>query len=467
MSEKLPDFFKNPHRLASKTSKSPILVALSGGADSAALLYLLCSLRERESFPLYAAHINHNIRTQNREADRDEQFCRALCERLNVTLFVDNVDVPRLAEENKNSLESQAREARYSFFAKIMKEHRIQILATAHNADDNLETQIFNLCRGCSIDGICGIPEQRGFDALEGGIIVRPILSATKAEILELCREIGIEYVTDSTNFEDDCTRNIIRHRVTPELCNLFNNPQKSSMRLSMSAREDSDFILGEAKNFLAEHRGSIPLSHLNSLHRSVAKRVVLLAYQEYLKDKSSLEAVHIESILSLATGAAHGSAISLPKKIRAKIKDGSLIFEPDCPDKEKICFNQQLNEGKNFISGTPYAVSIEKSLPENTIYNENKNVYRLYTSAYIRNANIVSLSAKSRIEGDKILDGGLHKKIKKLLCDNKIDTEERQSLPIIYQGNEAIYLPFCAVSDNARASKKDFEYIISIYKRI
>lgn len=467
MSEKLPDFFKNPHRLARKTSKSPILVALSGGADSAALLHLLCNLRENDSFPLYAAHINHNIRLENGEADRDERFCRTLCERLKVTLFVDNVDVPMLAEKNKNSLESQAREARYSFFAKVMKEHGIQILATAHNADDNLETQIFNLCRGCSIDGICGIPEQRSFDALEGGIIVRPLLSATKAEIFEFCRELGIEYVTDSTNFENDCTRNIIRHRVTPELCKLFNNPQKSSMRLSMSAREDSDFILSEAKAFLKEHKGSIPLPCLNSLHRSVAKRVVMLAYQDYIQDKSSLEGVHIENVLSLVCAAEHGSAISLPRKIRAKIKDSSLIFEPDCIDKDIVGFNQQLSEGKNFISGTQYAVSLEKSLPDDIIYDENKNSYKLYTFAYIKNTKTAVLSARSRIEGDKILDGGLHKKIKKLLCDNKIDIEERKSLPIIYEENQAIYLPFCAVSDNARAGKKDFEYIISIYKRI
>ena len=150
MNPKFPDFFKDPHILAQKEQNSPVLLGLSGGADSSALLFLLSKLQKEKHFPLYAAHVNHNIRTAdyNNEAMRDENFCHEICRQLDVELFVADIDVPRLSKESGQSLETVAREARYRFFSEIMEKKGIGILVTAHNADDNLETQIFNLCRG-------------------------------------------------------------------------------------------------------------------------------------------------------------------------------------------------------------------------------------------------------------------------------------------------------------------------------
>ena len=249
----LPSFFKAPHSIAQKGTGEPILLALSGGADSSALLYLLCALRERSPFPLYAAHVNHNIRGESHgnEALRDEDFCRRICRETGVELFVESVDVPRLAKESGQSLETAARDARYGFFARIMLENNIKILVTAHNADDNFETQLFNLCRGCGIDGLCGIPERRQF-AEVGGVVVRPILSASKSEILDFCRKEKIDFVTDSTNFEDDCVRNKLRLNIIPQLKEIFGSPERSGARLASYAAEDSDFIGKEADRLFA-----------------------------------------------------------------------------------------------------------------------------------------------------------------------------------------------------------------------
>ena len=467
MTKNLPDFFKNPHELAKMPCGSPILVGLSGGADSSALLNLLCILREIYQFPLFAAHVNHQIRVEGGEADRDEQFCRALCADLNIPIFVEKIDVPALSRKNKNSLESEARDARYSFFANIMKQEGIKILVTAHNADDNLETQIFNLCRGCGIDGICGIPEIRSFDDVENAVIVRPILSAMKCEIIEFCEANGIKYVTDSTNLQVDCSRNIIRHRVTPELTRLFGSPQKNALRLSLSAKEDSDYILGQAEDFLRAQKYQIHLNKFNSLHASVAKRVLRLGFENYSSGQAKLETIHINELLSLCQRAVPHSSLSLPNGTRAKIKENRLIFEQDIRDGEKFEFEQRLFEGINFIFGTNYAICIGKDMPEDLICDDAKNIYKLYTFAYVKNVKIEMLSAKSRVEGDKILDGGHHKKIKKLLCDKKIALDERDYIPIIYGNQEALYIPSCAISDTVKANKNDFEYIISIFKRI
>ena len=278
----LPSYFKDPHALAGLDCHEPILVALSGGADSSALLHLLCILKQKGDFPLYAAHVNHNIRTETfgNEAARDESFCSSLCSRLGVELFVHNVDVPQIAITEGKSLETAARDVRYGFFSKIMEQKGIRILATAHNADDNFETQIFNLCRGCGIEGIGGIPTVRPIDREVQRVAVRPLLSATKQEIFELCRQNGIEYVSDSTNFLDDCTRNKLRLNLIPMLREIFPSPEKAGARLAEAAREDNDFILSEARRFL-ESRESIDTRSLCALHPAVAKRVIKLRFEE------------------------------------------------------------------------------------------------------------------------------------------------------------------------------------------
>ena len=460
MIEILPSYFKDPHLLAGLSESEPILVALSGGADSSALLHLLCALRKKRDFPLYAAHINHSIRTEEygNEADRDERFCISLCSSLGVELFVYKADVPQIAADEGKSLETAARDVRYSFFAEIMKKNGIRILATAHNADDNFETQIFNLCRGCGIEGISGIPEVRRLDREGDRVAVRPLLSATKPEIFELCRKGGIEYVTDSTNAENDCTRNKLRLDLIPMLREIFPSPERAGARLSRAAREDNDFILSEAKRFL-ESSDSIDIRALCSLHPAVAKRVIRLRFEENFS--ASLEKIHVDEVLSFARSGKNGS-ISLPEESRAVFADGRLTFGPDkVPENDPISYAVPLAEGFNPIGGTPFAVCVTKRGASQPIIGEN---YSLYASADL-SGEWDELFAQNRRAGDAILDGGVHKKLKKLMCDKKVPLYDRDTLPLIHFKNEIIYAPLCAVADKARAKKTSFEFNISIYK--
>ncbi len=458
---KLPSFFKDPHLLANSMPDEPILLALSGGADSVSLLHLLCELRKTRPFPLYAAHVNHNIRgaEYGNEALRDEKFCRSLCERLNVELFVADVDVPALSESSGQSLETAAREARYAFFAEKMAEHSIKILATAHNADDNFETQIFNLCRGCGISGICGIPEVRGLGG--GRITVRPILSATKSEILDFCAENSFEFVTDSTNSEDDCVRNKLRLNIIPQLKDIFSSPERAGMRLSAAAREDSDFILSEAKCFLDGQNGTIKVSDLCGLHPAVAKKVLKLSFESFSSDK--LEQIHIESLLSFANSGKNGK-ISLPGEFCGVFESEKLHFEREDREKSEISqYDIPIYDSLTYIDGTDFAVLVSSDSNSSDTVGDG---YKIYASAYL-NADRSSLYVRNRREGDRILDGGMHKRIKKLMCDKKVPLCDRDFLPLIFSGDELIYAPLCAVSDNARANKTRFEIKISIYKKI
>lgn len=456
----LQNLFTEPHTLTKLNKTEPILLGLSGGADSSALLHLLCLYRERAGCEIFAAHLNHGIRTEEygNEALRDENFCRSICEKLNVRLFIKRLDIPSMSKISGKSLETEARDARYAFFAEIMRQNKIKILATAHNADDNLETQLCNLARGCGIDGMIGIPECRPMSEIDGAIVIRPILKAQKSEFLSFCAENSIQYVTDSTNFHDDCTRNVIRNNVIPKLSSLFPSLQKSALRLSRAAAEDSDFIFYEAKSFLDSCNGKIEASKLKALHISVRKRVIMLAFDK--ECGSSLENVHISDILALLDSQKNGVSVSLPNKKRAEIIDGYLHFGDDNRDRcTTESYSQKLDFGLNPIKNTPFAVFVGKSAPS-----DNVGGCKPYAKATIKDTG-AKLYVKNRSSGEFITDGGVNKKIKKLMCDKKVPLLDRDILPIICADGQAIYVPLCAVSDSVKSKNEVDCLYIAIYK--
>ncbi len=442
-----------------------MLVALSGGADSCALLHLLYDASRDLGFPLYAAHVNHNIRTEKygNEAARDENFCRSLCNTLGVTLFTLSKNVPSLARDTKTSLETAAREARYSFFAEIMKKHGIKILATAHNADDNLETQIFNLARGCGIEGMRGIPEIRPFSEVCDGVIVRPILCATKSEILDFCRENDFEFVTDSTNLEDDCTRNRIRHNVIPELVDLFGTPQKAAARLAQLASSDAEYLDMTARDLLSKSGGVIEIKKLNSLHVSIASRVISIAYG--VVADAYLEQTHIDAVLKLSNAGVAHSSISLPCKISARIEENKLIFVANELKTVTDGYCQTLAPGINVIPSRDFAIFTGDGAPERLSEADGVS-YSFFSSAKLKIGETDTLVARNRREGDTIRDGGMTKKVKKLLCDKKIALDDRDTLPFVCCNDQIAYIPACAVADAYKSFKNDAFTQITIYKK-
>ena len=201
----------NTSPLGSLRDSHKLLVALSGGADS---VYLLLSLLS-QGVDVEAVHCNFHLRGD--ESDRDEKFCRELCQRKNVKLHTIDFNTKEYAKENKISIELAARRLRYDYFEHLRQEIGADYIAVAHHKDDQVETIIHNLVRGTGIKGLCGMQEINGN-------IIRPLLSITRKEIEEKLAEWGESFVTDSTNLEDDATRNKIRHHIIPLLKEL--NPQ-------------------------------------------------------------------------------------------------------------------------------------------------------------------------------------------------------------------------------------------------
>ncbi len=467
---KLPTYYNSPHEIAGVDKKAPVLLALSGGADSVSLLYNLVTESKSEGFEVFAAHVNHNIRLDGygNEAKRDEDFCRELCERLGIRLFVKSVDVPTLAKALGESIEGAARRVRYEFFSEIMREQGISLLVTAHNASDNFETQIFNLCRGSSLAGICGIPRRRSFDGDK--LIVRPILSGTKAEILGFCEENSISFVTDSTNLETDATRNKIRNIIVPELEKIFPSAQSAAARLAMTAADAVEYISGQAQAYLdgasaTDGKISFSCESFLSLHISLQREVVSLAAK---KLGVGLEYTHIQSVVRLIANGVPHSGLNLPSGLICRIEDGRAVISAKDEDvvsaDYEISFNGSLAE---LDSAGFCVVAGEKNLSK-----INTEIYTLYTNATLKGDKIKDgLLAgrgmlRSRREGDRIIDGGNTKRLKKLMCDKKIPMNIRNSLPILTLDGEIVYVPMCAISDSAKRGDEG-EIQIFIYKKL
>lgn len=436
--------FKPPHVLSGMAVDAPILLGLSGGADSTALLHMLSLYAKKGGARLYAAHLNHGIR--GKEADRDERFCKELAASLGVEFFSRRVNIPLIASETGESIETAARRVRYEYFASLMKEHGINILATAHNADDNLETILFNLSRGAGLNGLCGIPECR---PCEGGTVIRPILGMEKREILEYCVANGLSYVTDSTNTDTDYTRNKIRGEIIPILRQINTGAVKNAYRTSCILKEDSLCLESLADWFTDElgRDGAIELEKLCGSPASVVNRALIRIYSEFSGGKT-LETVHIEAIRSLAQSGVPHSSVSLPNGMEALVENKKLYIKKKTPQaKSSLPYSIPLSEGSNFISQTNCEIFIGNS-------HNAKNIYKKSIQLAIDFDKINGeLYAKSRSAGDKIKINGMNKSLKKLMCDLKIPLEIRNRLPVIYDDVGIVAVPFVGIRDGAKLS--------------
>lgn len=217
------------------------IVALSGGADSVALLLILKSI----GMPIEAAHCNFHLRGE--ESDRDEQFCVNLCEREGIALHRIHFDTFTYAEKHKISIEMAARDLRYRYFAQLAKDIEADGICVAHHRDDNVETLLLNLLRGSGVDGLAAI-------APKNGNILRPLLCISRQDVLDYLAERNQDYVTDSTNLEDDALRNKIRHHVIP-LLETLNPAAKDNIAQSAKYLRQAKLMLDNMeKDF--EHHG-------------------------------------------------------------------------------------------------------------------------------------------------------------------------------------------------------------------
>ena len=281
-----------------------VMVALSGGADSVCLLYLLLEIKDEFNIILEACHVNHMLRGE--QSDADEQFVRDLCKKLDIPLHVQRIDVKALQKKHQ-SLEEAAREARYSYFAETGNN---SIIATAHNADDNAETVLLNILRGTALKGLCGIPDVRGN-------IIRPLLEVTREEIITFLTEKSIPYVTDESNLSDEFTRNYLRIHVMPLLLRLNPSLLSAVTRMTDILRLDEEYLNEIAKN---SYTGDT--KELLNLHPAILNRIISMFLTKNNISPSNLRINGIVSILE------NGGKINLSKDKFAIVTKNLLKIE-------------------------------------------------------------------------------------------------------------------------------------------
>lgn len=290
-----------------------VTVALSGGADSVALLLLFVQAREAFGLTIAAAHMNHGIRGE--EGDRDEFFVRSLCTHLDIPLTVERTDIPAVCRKTGESAETAARRLRYAFLEAAAPGK----IATAHTRSDNAETVLFNLIRGSGGKGLCGIPPVRGR-------IIRPLLGIGGTEIREYLSAHGQPFVTDSSNASLAYTRNRIRHRVLPELQAVNSQAEEHISDLCSRLRMDMDYLDTATSAALEQARGEdfLQAGSVTRLHPAILSRVL----RQFAAEKGlTLDARQTEALCRLLR---RGSGRrELPAGFSAELLKGRLYLLP------------------------------------------------------------------------------------------------------------------------------------------
>lgn len=404
-----------------------VIVALSGGADSVALLDALNSIQEKYNLTLYAVHVNHGLRGE--ESQRDENFCKSLCEKYGVKLFVRHENVSELAKKYKISEELCGRNVRYSAFEELSEQLSAKV-ATAHTASDNAETLLFNITRGASLGGVCAIPPIRGY-------IIRPLIECTRVQIEQYCSEKNLDFVTDSTNLTDDYTRNKIRHNVIPALKEINPSFENSALRLSENAREISDYLSVMTDKAISESKCNYgyDCKTLLSNHNAIIKNAVAVLCKRCAY--FSAEQRHIELIIDIMR---NGGAVNLTEKYSAVSKQGILRFvfsnEENQLDEIKLCENTEFE-----YCGKTYRVTKDNS------DKENKN--SVNADSLNKNAVFRTRQSKDMFTYPK---RKVTKPLRKVMNELKIPAEQRDKSVVLAVDNVILWCEGVGVSAQGTA---------------
>lgn len=301
-----------------------VLIGVSGGADSIALLEFFVSVKEKYDLDICVAHIEHGIRGE--DSVNDAEFVENYCKKLGVNFYLKTIDAPNLAKKAKMGVEEYSRMARYDFFNTI----ECDKIATAHNLTDNIETLLFRLARGTGLKGACSIPAVRGK-------IIRPFIEVSSGEIRKWCNDNNIPYRVDCTNSDSAYSRNLIRLEILPLFEKLNANYQDNIENFISDVNEDYAFIDDYVKSIYPKivKNNEIDLPKLNELDLSIKKRILIMFFDE---NGYSLNRIHLQSVIDITL-----------KSGKTQIKEN--VFAISAKGKIRIAKFNDLNKKDEFVT--------------------------------------------------------------------------------------------------------------------
>lgn len=367
-----------------------VICAVSGGADSVAMLFALYLLREKLGITLEAAHFNHNLRGE--ESLRDETFVRELCARYEIPLHVASGEI----HPGKKGLEAAARDARYAFLESLPGK-----IATAHTADDNAETILMHLVRGTGLKGLGGIAPQRGK-------LIRPMLGITRREVEDFLAEWHLPHVEDSTNETDAFLRNRLRHHVMPLLA--AENPRiaENLSQMALRLREDEACL-----SQLSRYETLPEVETLRTLPSAVRSRML----ERFLKENGVREPedVHIAQAEALVFSDSPSASAAFPGGVTLSRQYGHLTANPTGEAFTPVTLT---------CPGSTEAAGIRITCEPAGELAQSENLLTVCPSGKI--------SIRPRQTGDKIRLSGGSKSLKKLFIDRKIPAAVRERIPVV-----------------------------------
>lgn len=419
-----------------------IAVGVSGGADSMLLLWGLIDKQKQVGFYFEVINVNHHLR--GKASDEDSKFVEDFCKKRKIDYKIIDVDVKKLKNDQKFTLEESARVARFDAFKDIMKKDKLNKLFLAHHKNDQAETILMHIFRGSGLSGAVGIKNTE--------TIFRPLLNLTKDEILNLAKEHGISYVQDESNADNDYSRNFIRNVVLPQIETVYPKATENIALFGKRCEEVLNYVLSLIDESLIEEKKNEVI-----LKESIFEQKMFLV-REYLKKAfeklgvfSDIESKHISMIFELCKGEVN-KELSLPHGIVAKKTYGGVKLLKPSSKKEKQTEYEFVKNGE-IIFENNFKIITKVVSPDEVVYGEGLfvDVNKISTNAIWRTRKI----------GDRFSKIGTgSKKFNDYLTNNKVDFELRDKLPILAVENNVLVVFGDDVSENVKIDSTTDEIV-------
>lgn len=422
-----------------------VVVAVSGGPDSMALLHLLKRLSKSIDLQIVCAHVNHNVR---KESIKESLFVRKYCAAENI-IFEELI----INEYEDDNFQNFARKKRYEYFEKILKKYNSKFLLTAHHADDLLETILMRIVRGSTLRGIAGFSELK---KMPNYLLIRPLIHVTKQEIIDYNKNYNVKYVVDKSNNSDKYTRNRFRKYIVPALKKEDNEVHKKFYQFSKMLIEYDDYINKEVKKEIKKvyYQNALNLEIYKKYDKLIQKRMINYILEElYKNDLINITSKHINLILNLIKSRKHKLQIHLPSNIVVNKEQGFVYFEVM---KEPVYnYNYKLEDYLNLPNGKNISIISESNSDSNDVCRLNLKEIKL------------PLYVRTRKNGDKMSIKGMlgRKKINDIFTDEKIKTSDRELWPIVLDAaGNIVWLPGLKKSTFAKTKDEKYDIILKYY---
>ena len=435
MQSKVQNFIEKKQLLS---DKSTVIVGVSGGADSVALLHIL----HNSGFNCIAAHCNFKLRKE--ESDRDEEFVRLLAEELMIPFQSIVFDTTEYAEKNKISIEMAARDLRYAWFSELQTKFNAEAIAVAHHADDSIETLLMNLVRGTGIRGITGIP-------LRNGNVIRPLLCCSREEIIDYLMKFNLEYVEDSTNALCDYNRNKFRNQIIPMLEEINPSVRKvlyETIERFQGIQSVFEKAIGEISSQISEHRADGYYINIKQLAMQADIPTVLF---ELIRSYG----FHPDQISNIAQKIENEAGKSFYSATHRLIIDREYLIITLIRDKMDEIYYIEKGE-------TELNAKIHLKL-KTFVNNKDFMVSKSADCIHLDTSNLkFPLILRHWHEGDSFIPFGMkgRKKVSDFFIDNKLSLILKEQILLLTSGDDIVWIPGYRTDNRFRITDKTTEIL-------